>query len=127
MMAKSNVIDMTPLTIMSNIDGSTRSENGENAGVVKASGICGAVVDLGAETESMSTGVYQATCMIYLGAVKQRVARASGVGDNEGFLGKGVQDSAGVVEEFEGLVTSVDDGCCDLEVLQTIVIIDVGG
>jgi len=43
-----------------------------------------------------------------------------------GVFGKGVQDSTGVVEEFEGLVASVNDGRCDLQVLQSIDI-DVGG
>jgi len=105
---------------MSDIDGSARSENGENAGVIQASGVCGVVIDLEAETESMSTGVCQETCMIYVGAVKPWAARASGVGDNEGVLGKGVQDSVGVVEKFEGLVASVDDGRCDLQVLHSI-------
>jgi len=56
---------------MSNIDGSTRSENGENAGVIKASGVSGTVVDLEAETESMSAGVCQATRMIYHGAAEK--------------------------------------------------------
>jgi len=126
MMDKSKVIDMTPLTIMSDIDGSTRSENGENAGVIKTSGVFGAVVDLEAETESMSAGVCQATRMIYHGAVKPWAAGASGVGDDEGVFGKGVQDSTGVVEEFEGLVASIDDGRCDLQVLQSVDI-DVGG
>jgi len=118
-MAKSKVTYMTPLTIMCNIDGSTRSENGENAGVVKASGVCGAVADLEAETKSMSTGVCQATHMVYLGAVEQW-ARARRISDNEGVLGEGVQDSTGVVEEFEGLATGVDNGRCNLQVLQSI-------
>jgi len=112
----SQKLSMTTLTIMSDVDGSTRSDNGENTGVVKASGISGTVVDLEAETEGMSAGVYQVTRMIYHGTVKPWVARASGAGDNEGVLGKGVQDSTGVVEEFEGLVASVDDGRCDLQV-----------
>jgi len=42
---------------MSDIDGSASNENGENAGVVKASGVCRVVIDLEMETESMSTGV----------------------------------------------------------------------
>jgi len=111
---------------MSDVDRITRSENGENPGVIKASSVCGAVVDLEVQSESMSAGVYQATCMIYLGAVEPWAARAIGVGDNEGFLGKGVQDSAGVIEEFEGLVTGVDSGRYNLQVLQSIDI-DAGG
>jgi len=122
----SQKLSMTPLTIMSDVNGSTRRENGENTGVVKASGVSGTVVDLEAETEGMSAGVWQATRMIYHGAVKPWAARASGVGDDEGVFGKGVQDSTGVVEEFEGLVTGIDDGRCDLQVLQSVDI-DVGG
>jgi len=119
MMAKSKLTDMTLLTIMSDIDDSTRNENGENAGVVKASGVCGAVVDLKAETKSMSTDVRHATRMIYHGTAKQ-CARASGISDDEGVLGEGVQDSTGVIEECEGLVTGVGNGCCDLQVLRSI-------
>ena len=63
--------------------------------------------------------------MVYL-CTRERRARASGIGDGEGVLGEGVQDTTGVVEEFEGLVTSVDDGRGDLEVLQPIDI-EVGG
>jgi len=111
---------------MSDVDRSTRSENGENAGVVKASSVSGTVVHLEVETESMNAGVCQVTRMIYHGAVKPWAARASGVGDNEGVLGKGAQDSSGVVEEFEGLIASVDDGRCDLQVLESIDIV-VGG
>jgi len=110
---------------MSNIDGSASSENGEGAGGVKARGVCGVVIDLEAETESVSAGVCQATHIIYLGAVEQR-ARASGISDDEGVLGEGAQGSAGVVEEFEGLVTGVNNGRCDLHVLQSIDI-DIGG
>ena len=46
--------EMVRLTIMGNIDGSTRSENGEGAGVIKASGVCWAKLGL---EESMSTYV----------------------------------------------------------------------
>jgi len=125
MMSKLKVIDMTPLTIMNDIDGSASSENGENAGVFKTSGICRVVVGLEAETESMSRVVRQATRMIYLGTGEQW-ARANGIDDNEGVLGEGAQDSTGIVEEFEGLVTGVNNGCCDLQVFQSIDI-DVGG
>jgi len=57
--------------------------------------------------------------MIYHGTIEQW-ARAGGIGDDEGVLGEGVQDSTGVVEEFEGLVTGVNNGRCDLQVLQSI-------
>jgi len=108
---------------MSNIDGSPRSENGESAGVIKASGVRGA--ELGLE-ENMSVYVCQATgCEIYLGTFEQRV-RPGAIGNAEGVLGEGVQNSTGIVEEFESLVTGVDDGCGDLQVLQPIDV-DIGG
>lgn len=43
-----------PLTIMSDIDGIPRSENGENAGIIQASGVRGVVVGLEPHTESIS-------------------------------------------------------------------------
>ena len=46
------MIDMIQLTIVGDIDGSTRSENGENAGIVQASGVGRTVLDLGAETKA---------------------------------------------------------------------------
>jgi len=60
--------------------------------------------------------------VIYLGAVERR-AGTSGISDNEGVLGEGVQDTTGIVEEFEGLVAGVGDSRGDLQVLQPI---DVG-
>ena len=42
------------LTIMGDIDGSTRSENGKSVGIVKAGGVCCAVLSLRVETESVS-------------------------------------------------------------------------
>ena len=52
------MIDSIQLTVMSDIDGSARVENGENAGIIKACGIRGAVLGLDAEAGSMSTRVY---------------------------------------------------------------------
>ena len=49
------------LTIMGDIDGSTRSENGKSAGIVKADGVCWAVFNLRVETESVSIPVSPAT------------------------------------------------------------------
>ena len=46
--------------------------------------------------------------------------RPSGVGDVETILRKGVQDSAGVVKQFEGLVAGVGDGRGDLQVFQSV-------
>ena len=63
--------------------------------------------------------------MIYLGAIERR-GRASGIGDDERVLGEGAQDTTGIVEEFEGLVTGVGDSRGDLQVLQPINV-DVGG
>ena len=63
--------------------------------------------------------------MIYPGANERR-ARANGIGNAEGVLGEGVQGTTGVIEEFEGLVTGVDDGRGDPQVLQSVHI-GVGG
>jgi len=103
---------------MGNIDGSARSENGENAGVIKAGGVSWVVLGLGAEAKSMSTRVCQVwldSCAIYLGTI-ERGARASGISDAETVLGEGVQDSTGLVEKFEGLVTGVGNSRGDLQV-----------
>ena len=43
---------------MGDIDGNARSEDGENTGIVKASGVCGTVLDLGPNTESVSTRTF---------------------------------------------------------------------
>jgi len=40
------VIDVIPLTIMGDIDGSARSENGGNTGVIQPSGVLGAELGL---------------------------------------------------------------------------------
>jgi len=63
--------------------------------------------------------------MIYHGVIEQR-ARASGIGDDQGVLGEGAQDSTEVIEKFEGLVAGVDDGRYDIQVLQSVDI-DAGG
>jgi len=56
---------------MSDIDRNARSENSEGAGIIKACGVCGTVLDLKAETENVSTHVREETRrVIYLGAVK---------------------------------------------------------
>ena len=43
-----------PLTIMNDVDGIARSQNGENSGIIKASGVFGAVLGLRAGTENIS-------------------------------------------------------------------------
>ena len=48
------VIGMIRLTIVSDVDGTARIENGENAGVGEASGVGGTVLDLETEMESVS-------------------------------------------------------------------------
>ena len=45
------------------------------------------------------------------------------IGDSEGVLGEGVQGSAGIIEQLKGLVSRVDDGRGDLQVLRSV---DVG-
>ena len=47
------------LTVMGDIKGSARSENGESAGVIQAGGICWAVLDLQTGTESVSRRICQ--------------------------------------------------------------------
>lgn len=53
--------------------------------------------------------------VIYLCTVEQR-ARTGSTGDAERVLVEGVQDSTWIVEEFEGLVTGVSNGCGDFQV-----------
>jgi len=53
------VTNMIRLTIVWDINGSTRSENGEGAGIIEAGGIRWAVLDLEAETENISMQFYQ--------------------------------------------------------------------
>lgn len=102
---------------MSDVDGSSGGKNCENAGIIEAGGVCQAVFGLGVKTESVSTCVcLVARLVIYLGAAERR-ARPTGVSDAESVLGEGVQDSAGIVEEFEGLVTGVGNGRGHLQVL----------
>ena len=111
---------------MSDADESVRMENGKNAGIIEAGGIRRTVFDLEAKTESVSTGIPRVTGqVIHLGAVERR-ARAVGVGDGEGVCGEGVQDSTGIIEEFEGLVAGVGDGRSNLQVLQSVDINAVG-
>ena len=45
-MSKLKVVGMIPLTVMNDIDGSIRSEDGENAGIIEASDVSGTVRDL---------------------------------------------------------------------------------
>ena len=51
------MINIIRLTIVWDINGSTRSKNGENTGIIKPGGVCGAVLDLEAETEGISMQV----------------------------------------------------------------------
>ena len=107
---------------MNDVGGSARRENNVSAGIAKASGVRGAVLGLGAGTTSVSAHGCQVTRrMIYLGTYERRV-RASGIGDGEGVIGEGVQNPAGIFEEFECLVTSVDNGRDDLHVPRSIVL-----
>ena len=108
------------LTIVGNINGGAGGEDSENIGTVETCGICGAVLDLVAETESVSIHVCHVTGrVIYLGPDK-RGAGANGIGDTEAVLREGIQNSTRVIEELEGLVTNVCDGCGDLQVLRSI-------
>jgi len=101
-----------------------RSEDSENAGIIKAGGIYGAGLDLEAEIETVSTQVCEVTrCVNYLCTVKRWASRAGTIGDTETVLRKGVQDPTGIIEEFEGLETGVGNGLGDFQLLQSV---DVG-
>ena len=80
------------VTVMSDVGRSTRSENGETAGIIEASGVCGSVLDLEAGDEKISANIFQVTrWVIYLGAV-ERGTIAVDIDDGEGVLGGGAQD-----------------------------------
>ena len=120
MAPKATLTNMNQLMIVGDVDGGPRIKNGEHAGIVESCSVCGDVLDLEAETRSVSTGVLWVTRrVVCLGAVERR-ARASGVGNDEAVLGESVQDSTRIVEELESPVTGVDDGCCNLQVLQPL-------
>ena len=106
---------------MSDIDGSARSENGKNVGIAEASSVFGAELDLETEAKSVNTQILRGrqTGVIYPGTIERR-ASASGISDAKGIFGERVQDSTGIVEEFQGLVTGVGDGRGDLQVLQPV-------
>ena len=108
---------MILLTVVSDIDGSTRSENSENTRVIEASGVCGAVIDLvEAGTGSISVHVCPTTgWVIYLGAIEQG-ARANGISDAEAVFREGAQDTTRIVKKFEGFIASVMDCRDDLQV-----------
>lgn len=107
---------------MNDINGISRSENDEYAEIIDASGACGAVVDLEPYAEDISTQVCHTNRHVVHLCTAERRARARGIGDGESVLREGVQDSTGIIEELEGLVTSVDDGRCDRQVLRSVAI-----
>ena len=55
------VIGVIPLTVMSDIDGSAGSENGESVEITKAGGVFRTKLDLEVETNNVSTQVWQVT------------------------------------------------------------------
>ena len=111
---------------MSNVRRSAGSENGKNAGVIEAGGVCGIIINLEAENESISVHVFRATRRVIYRGTAERGMSAIGIGDDERVLGEGAQDPAGIVEEFKNLVAGVEDGHCDLQVLKSINL-DIGG
>ena len=118
---------MIPLTVMGYIRRSARSESSENTGLIHGSGVCGVVFDLEAGTESISVHVFRVTRrVIYLGTAERFWVSAIGICNDEGVLGEGTQDSAGIVDEFEDLVAGVDDGHGNLQVPQSVDL-DIGG
>ena len=91
------MIDLIQLTVMSDIDGSARVENGEDAGIIKACGIRGAVLGLDAEAESMSTRGYVANRRAIYHCTVEQWVRASGIGDVEGVPREGVQNTTRII------------------------------
>lgn len=77
-----------PLTIVDYTDGGTRRENSANP--IKASDVRGIVLDLKAETKSVSKQVYQVTRRVIHLCTQERWVGVSGTGDGEGVLGGGV-------------------------------------
>lgn len=91
---------------MSGIGGSAGMENRENTRTIEVGGVLGAVLNPRAETKNMTTRVCLANGpAICLCAVEQR-ARTGSIGDAEGVLGEGVQNTMWVAE-FEGFGTGV--------------------
>ena len=95
---------------MSYINKIARSENGENSGVVKASGVREVVVYLESQADSIGKQVYHAARRVAHPRTAQRLVGATGIGEE-------AQVSMGTVEELEGFATSVDDGGSDHEPL----------
>ena len=119
-MPESTAIEMIPLTVVSDVDFIPRNKNGVSVGIVEAGGVLGAVFNLEAETKSISAQVCQVTRRETHPGTIERRARASGAGDDEGVLGEGSQDSAGIFEELDLLAAGVCNGRDDLHVLRSI-------
>ena len=101
MTLESTAIERIPLTIVSDVDGIARSENGVGVGIIEASGILRAVFYLEGETESISAQFCHVTRReTHPGTIERRL-RACGTGDGEGVLGERVQDSTGIFQELD--------------------------
>ena len=87
------------LTVVRHSEGSTGGKDGEGRDVLALGSLVKAVLDL---------------------RTNEGRALARIRGDGEGVGRERVQGAAGVVDELEGLVTSVGDGGGDLEVLNTV-------
>ena len=85
---------------MLNSDGLTRSEDGEGGLLAEVNGVVGRVLDL--DTAELGSGT--------------RVL----VSDGESLSGQLGKRAERVVEGLQGLITSVGDGCLDLQVVDTI-------
>ena len=104
------MIKAVPLTIVSDFGGTARGEDDVNIGVPKTSSIFWTELGLGGETESISARVYQMTRRVTHPGTTERRARTRRIGDGEGVLGEGVQNSTGIFEELDLLVTVVRHG-----------------
>jgi len=83
-----SVIEMIPLTVVSDVDFTARRKNGVGLGIVEAGGVLGAVFNLEVGTKSISAQVCQVTRRETHPGTRERWVRASGTGDLEGVLGE---------------------------------------
>jgi len=114
------VIETILLTIVSDIDFLARIKNDVGAFIVEAGGVFGAVFHLEADTESISAQVCRASRRETHPCTIERRLRAGVTGDRERVLGEGTQDSTGIFEELQWLVTVVGNGRDDIHILRSI-------
>ena len=90
-------ISVIRLTIVSDVTGSARGENGESTGIIVGSNAVEIVLDLKAGRKDESTCLSAELMPVIYHCTDERWARTSSVGDGEGFGVEVVQNSRGVV------------------------------